>query len=116
MSQTIVCVDDEAGICGVLRAVLRETGATVETFTDPQAALAFLQSHDVALVVCDYRMPTMSGLYVLERLPKPVPFLMMSGDLEIELFSGVKGVTGVVAKPFSAGKLIERAKGYLGEG
>ena len=51
MSQTIVCVDDEAGICGVLRAVLRETGATVETFTDPQAALAFLQSHDVALVV-----------------------------------------------------------------
>ena len=114
MSETIVCVDDEPALCRLFRALLSTTGASVETFTDPYQALEFLEGHEVALVVCDFRMPALSGLDLLARVHKTVPFVMVSGDLDVtKLVEGVRGVTAVLSKPFPPERLIEIARAHL---
>ncbi|MFO0685683.1 MAG: response regulator [Sandaracinus sp.] len=103
----IVCIDDEPSLCRALRLLLARTGARVETFTHPEEALVFLRHNDVALVLCDYRLPSMHGLAVLARLEKPVPFVILSGDLDIEHHTASNpGVTAVLGKPFEASELL----------
>jgi CheY-like chemotaxis protein len=114
MSGVIVCIDDEPAICRILGSVLRETGASVETFTDPHEALRFIRDNDVAAVVCDHRMPALSGLEVLERMEKCIPFLVVSGDLDAaELTGRVPGVTAVLPKPFHPARLLELARLHM---
>jgi CheY-like chemotaxis protein len=114
VKKTILCVDDEPVLCRLLRNVLGETGAEVATFTDPLAALDFLRDHDVCLVICDYRMPTLTGLEVLARMEREVPFALLSGDLDIQAIAdGVPGVTAVLAKPFSPKALVTFAQSCL---
>ena len=82
------------------------------TFTDPVAAVAYLNAHDAVVVFCDYRMPAMSGLEVLARLRRPVPFYLISGDLWPSGAVAAPGVTGTLAKPFPAEQLIEIVERY----
>jgi len=59
------------------------------------------------LVVCDYRMPGLTGLEVLERLPEEVPFLLISGDLAAaETVATRKGVTTFLPKPLAVAPLL----------
>lgn len=100
MTATIVCIDDEQPICSILRAILQKMGP-VETFTDPELALQFIRTADVALVICDYRMPALTGLDVLARLEGSIPFVMMSGDQAVyPLVEGDRRVAAFLAKPF----------------
>jgi two-component system C4-dicarboxylate transport response regulator DctD len=115
MMGTIVCIDDETQLCNLLGLILETTGAPVKTFTNPVAALAFIQAENVAVICCDYRMPELSGIEVLERLKHPVPFIMMSGDLEIErVVRGEERIIAVLAKPFPPADLLKLVNQILG--
>lgn len=102
MSSPIVFIDDEPIMCRAFSLALRRLGREVKTFTDPNEALAFLESSErPAVVVCDYRMPRLTGLEVRERLPTDLPFILISGDLAIaETASQGRGLTAFLAKPF----------------
>jgi DNA-binding NtrC family response regulator len=54
----------------------------VETVNDPREGLEYLAEADVDCVVCDYDMPGLNGLDVLERVrdqdPK-LPFILFTG-------------------------------------
>lgn len=106
MSAPVVYIDDEVALCRVFEMVLGARGVPIVAFTDPAAAVAYLNAHDVMVVFCDLRMPTMSGLDVLARLTRPVPFYLISGDLTASSTTA-PGVTGTLAKPFPAERLIE---------
>lgn len=98
---TIVYIDDEPLLCRAFRSLLRKTDHEVHTFTDPAAAVTFLQVARVDLVVCDYRMPGLTGLEVLERLREDVPFVLVSGDLSVaEQVRHLPRVRAVLSKPF----------------
>lgn len=113
----IVCIDDEPSLCRALRLLLARTGARIETFTHPNEALRFVRENDVVLVLCDYRLPSMHGLEVLERLEKPIPFVLLSGDLDIEhLATSAPGVTAVLGKPFEARELFALVERILPPG
>jgi len=104
----VVYVDDEPAICRIFGWRVEAAGMPVETFTDPEAALAFLREHDARCVVCDYRMPSMTGLDVLECLPRPVPFYLVTGDLFADRELGDHdGVEGVISKPIPFDDVIE---------
>lgn len=114
MSLPIVYVDDEQLLCRVFHTVLRRTGLPVHTFTDPNEALAFIRENRVCVIVCDYRMPQMTGLELLDRIEADVPFILVSGDLGVTRWTeGNPRVRGVLTKPFRPEHLLDLIGGYL---
>ena len=110
----ILYIDDEAMLCRVFQRILDGCGAPVVTFTDPELALAYARANKVAAIVCDYRMPTLSGLELLERLEIDVPFVLISGDIAIApLVQSNPRVTAVLAKPFQPEELLALLRPYL---
>jgi PAS domain S-box-containing protein len=75
----------------------------VETVNDPRESLKYLKEADVDCVVCDYDMPELNGLDVLERVrdqdPK-LPFILFTGKGSEEIASEAisKGVTEYLQK------------------
>lgn len=116
MNGTIVYIDDEPALCRALRMVFDviKIDAPLETFVDPEAALAFIRTNEVRLVICDYRMPALSGLEVLARIERDIPFYVVSGDLDVNRFVGSNPrVTGVLAKPYRPERLLELLRPHL---
>jgi len=73
MSETILLVDDEPRILQSLVRLLRRDGHEILTAENGPAALELLAEHEVATIVCDQRMPGMSGAEVLAEAYKLRP-------------------------------------------
>ncbi|MBI5895139.1 MAG: response regulator, partial [Desulfobacterales bacterium] len=83
-AETVMLVEDEAGILSLGQAVLKQYGYTVLAAQTPQAALDQVQSHAGAidLLITDVVMPGMNGKVLSERIAalRPgVKTLFMSG-------------------------------------
>jgi putative nucleotidyltransferase with HDIG domain len=74
-SATIMVVDDEEPIRNSLKRFLAGRGYTVYTAESGQEALALLGTHPVALMLCDIRMPGMSGIDLVPQALEVVPTL-----------------------------------------
>lgn len=66
MSQTIVCIDDEAHNNEALERLLRKK-YKVFTATTPSDGLILIQQHQPALIISDQRMPQMTGVELLKQ-------------------------------------------------
>ncbi len=77
---TVLCIDDEANILSSLKRLFRPHGYRILTADGGSAGLALLEQEAVDVVVCDMRMPGMSGAEVLEqvrlRSPETVRILL----------------------------------------
>jgi DNA-binding NtrC family response regulator len=68
----VMIVDDESTVLTSIKTFLEREGEfDVHTFTDPAEAEQFFATHQMDMVVSDYRMPQMNGLDLLKRL-KPI--------------------------------------------
>lgn len=67
-SATILLVDDDPSIVGMLSARLSKRGFNVLTAGDGEAALETLQAHHPDLVILDVMMPKMSGWEVARSI------------------------------------------------
>ncbi|MDR7315851.1 sigma-54 dependent transcriptional regulator [Brevibacillus nitrificans] len=65
-------IDDEPAICQSLEFALEEK-YHVNTFTDPEAALAYLQQVEVALVLLDLKIGAHDGTEVLKEIKRLSP-------------------------------------------
>jgi CheY-like chemotaxis protein len=109
----ILVVDDQPAAIALIKAMLLGLGAPpAVTVNDPRKALQLLRSSDVLfdVVLCDWRMPEMSGLDLLKqvRILRPeLPFLMVTGaaDAASVLAAKAHGASGYICKPFSADEL-----------
>jgi DNA-binding NtrC family response regulator len=66
--QTLLLVDDDADALGLLHGLLAQDGYQVLTAQSGAEALELLALSDVQVVVCDQRMPGMSGSQLLDRV------------------------------------------------
>jgi signal transduction histidine kinase len=100
-SVEILLVDDEERNLAALEAILSETGYELLKATDAEGALKILLAHDVAAIVCDIKMPGVSG-FELARMIKntkrfkdtPIVFLTahMLNDQDVIAGYGAGGV------------------------
>ena len=65
---SIVIVDDEEMVLTSLNAYLTlETEYNVESFTDAEEAITFMEGNQVDVVISDYLMPKMNGIQFLGK-------------------------------------------------
>jgi two-component system, NtrC family, nitrogen regulation response regulator NtrX len=110
MPQTILIVDDEAGIRESLSSVLREDGYRVETVASGEECLTHIQNKSVDLILLDVWLPGIDGMETLRRLREAeyCPMVVMiSGHANIEaaVRSTKLGAFDFVEKPLSLEKI-----------
>ncbi len=114
----VTVVDDEPGITQLCERLLSRAGYSVVTFTDPRAALEFLHSHTVDLLLVDVRMPEISGFDLVQQvrdLQPDMAILAMTGfgTVEMAIQALRRGVDGLILKPFEKAELLSAAQQVL---
>jgi type II secretory ATPase GspE/PulE/Tfp pilus assembly ATPase PilB-like protein/FixJ family two-component response regulator len=65
---TLLFVDDEENVLNALRRIFLEENYTIFTATSGQKALEILAQQPVQLIICDHRMPGMTGAELLKAV------------------------------------------------
>jgi DNA-binding response OmpR family regulator len=115
--RTILVVEDEPQIAGLVRDYLEHAGFTVLVATDGPGALALARARRPDALVLDLGLPRMDGLDVIRTIRRGsrVPILVLSarGD-EADRVAGLElGADDYVTKPFSPRELVARVRAVL---
>lgn len=114
---SVLVVDDALFIRDLLKKSLRANfpGIQIEEAVNGLKAKQILSNQSFDLILCDWEMPEMSGLELLEwfrQQPqfKTVPFVMVTsrGDKENVVQAIQAGVTDYVGKPFTQEQLTSK--------
>jgi two-component system nitrogen regulation response regulator NtrX len=118
MRESILVVDDEAGVRTSLTGILGDEGYLVDAVASGEACLAALEGRRYDLLLLDVWLPKMDGIETLTRvrtLDPDVPVVVMSGHGNIE--TAVKavrmGAQDFVEKPLSLEKTLLVVKNAL---
>ena len=101
----ILIVEDEATTSWALAEGLSDDGFTIDTFRTAEEAWAWLQQGRSDLVICDLRLPGMSGLDLarkLQRGPHAQPVIIVTAYGTPESLRELRrvGVAECFPKPF----------------
>ncbi len=116
----VLVVDDDMSTLNLIRRMLLDLGITnVFTSKNGAEALQLLGSVDgedfINLVMCDWKMPKMSGIEMLKQVrtcDPDMPFLMITGQADVDSVIEAKAhsVTGYIKKPFSMDELRKKLR------
>jgi len=106
----LLVVDDEPGMCDILKKMFSPKGYEVLTATSGQDALSIIKKDNPELVLLDINMQGLNGLEVLRRIkavsPKTkVVMVSISDDPDTKEKARVLGADGFVKKPFTTSHL-----------
>ena len=109
--QSILIVDDEAGIRESLGAVLRDEGYAVNSAETAEAALDWLAQNHCDVVMLDVWLPGMDGLAALEKIRslEGAPVVVMisgHGTIETAVRATKLGAFDFIEKPLSIDKTL----------
>jgi two-component system alkaline phosphatase synthesis response regulator PhoP len=115
--RTILVVEDEPQIAGLVRDYLEHAGFAVLAAGDGPAALALARARRPDALVLDLGLPRLDGLDVIRAIRRDsrVPILILSarGD-ESDRVAGLElGADDYVVKPFSPRELVARVRAVL---
>jgi two-component system alkaline phosphatase synthesis response regulator PhoP len=115
--KTILVVDDEPQIAGIVRDYLRLAGFDVIVVGDGVRALEAARGRRPDLVVLDLGLPGLDGLEVARAVRKDsdVPIIMLTARVEEDdRLRGLEiGADDYVTKPFSPRELVARVRAVL---
>ncbi len=105
LTNHLLIVDDEAGVCLLLKEWLTEEGYTCQTALSGEEALVMLQEREFDAIISDLSMPGISGLELLARVREAYPhtaFLMATGvgDIRLAVQAMKQGADDYLMKPF----------------
>lgn len=114
----VLLVDDNPQALKLVKMVLSGLGIhQLFTAKDGKTAQDFLgeTEEDIDLIVCDWEMPRMTGLELLQqvRTVRPdMPFMMVTGNVDVKSVTAAKefGVNAYLSKPFTPGQMQEKIK------
>jgi DNA-binding response OmpR family regulator len=117
MAGTVLLIEDEAEIAGLVRAYLERDGFQVAWADRAEQGLTELQRREVQLVVLDLQLPDGDGLDLCRtiRSGSRVPIVILTArDEEIDRITGLElGADDYVCKPFSPRELLARIRAVL---
>jgi DNA-binding response OmpR family regulator len=115
--KTILIIDDDATIRGVIRLYLEDAGYTVLEATDGKAGMRIFSGSPVDLVILDIFMPEKDGIETIQEIRE-------AGDCKVLAISGGSptmgmdflrhaktfGANAILVKPFSESELLETVR------
>jgi PAS domain S-box-containing protein len=118
--ETILVVEDEAGIRALVRKILRRQGYEVLEASNGDEALAVCREHSgtLDLLITDVMMPQMGGRELVDRMREQcrgMKVLYVSGYTDdASIYSGnFPPGTAFLQKPFTLGSLLDKVKEVL---
>jgi two-component system response regulator TtrR len=111
-SSTVFIVDDDEAVRDSLRWLLEANGYRVRAYVSAESFLEDYDPNQVGVLICDVRMPGMSGLELQEQLiarqaPLPIVFITGHGDVPMAVTTMKKGAIDFLEKPFNESDLRE---------
>lgn len=120
MKRTILVVDDEPDVVGLVSSNLKTAGFAVITAADGTEALEKAREEKPDLVILDVMLPEMSGLDVCRAIRtnpelSATPIIMLTAKAdEIDQVVGLEiGADDYITKPFSPRVLVSRVQAIL---
>lgn len=109
----VLIVDDDPSIIEVLDARLTAGGFVPHKAMSGAAALEILNNERVDVLVCDIKMPQMSGLELLQKIRPnfpnlPVIFLTAYGTIPNAVDAMKAGAVDYLTKPFDGKELVRK--------
>ena len=117
-NETILIIDDEAGIRSSLQGILEDEGYAVKTTATGEKGLEFLGADPYDLVFLDIWLPEMNGIDVLEKIKEQdgriqVVMITGHGSVESAVNATKLGAFNFLEKPLSLEKVVLTAKNAL---
>ena len=105
-------IDDDELVRDSLSMTFRAKGCRLLAVETAETGLQALQGDSIDIIICDYRLPGISGLEFFKQIkeshPDRVKILITAyGDNGISLQASEVGVHDVIKKPFSIDAIIE---------
>ena len=118
MNDPVLIVEDDARLREALVDTLRAADMPALAAADAEAALALLETNDVALVISDVQMPGIDGRQLLSLIKRrrpdlPVVLITAYGTVAHAVAAMREGATDYIVKPFDAPALIETVRRQL---
>ena len=115
MPHSILVVEDNPDLAGLLALHLRDAGHEVDLAGDGVSALSRSRDRAYDLVILDIMLPRLDGLEVCRRLrgaSRYVPILMLTArpGRSTACWASRSGADDYVTKPFSLNELLARVK------
>ena len=115
---SVLVVEDDASIRGVLQAALAAEGCEVLIAKDGASALDLAARRAPALILLDLRLPGMDGsefARAYHQLPgRHAPTIVLSAAPDARELASELGVEAFVPKPFDLDDLMRLVERYLG--
>ncbi len=121
----VLVVDDARFIRDRVTSMVREAfpESNVDAYENGQDAMKAMQVRQFDVILCDWEMPQMSGLELLQwtraqQAYKSTPFLMVTsrGEREYVLKAIQAGVNDYLGKPFTSEQLVQKIVKALNKG
>lgn len=116
-AQTVLLVDDDTSISGLVTQILEEEGYAVTAVASGAEAEALIDELRPDLVILDIMLPDTDGLMLCTRLQArwPAPVIMLSGSRRESdrVLSLRLGADDFIAKPFDTLELVARVQAVL---
>lgn len=107
---TILVVEDDPDTRHIVCGIMSDAGHSVHPAKDGLEALAHLERHPYDVLITDYQMPSLNGLYLLtisRALWPSLPVVMVSGELgQVSADAIRQGVYAWLSKPYHAEQLL----------
>jgi DNA-binding response OmpR family regulator len=116
----ILAVDDEPGICDILKKTFGAIGFTVLTATNGKEAVALVKKEKPGIVFLDISMLGMSGFDVLKEIKRIDPsikvnMLTVMDDVKAKETAKALGADEFITKPFISEVLEEITRRQVAE-
>lgn len=114
---SLLLVDDDAELCGMMREFLAEAGHKLDTAYNGRDGLANALRGNYDLMILDVMLPGLDGLAVLEQLrrKKDLPVIMLTARVQQHdrILGLNSGADDYLPKPFDPDELLARIRAVL---